>query len=222
MKRILALLLLLPSVALADCTTIEWPFATAGTLRFAAYSTDGATRVISCASVNGTATTGDITISETGTETVPGFTVTDDGRFCSIPITAAQVDGADGATLIDFDDTDTDTYMPFCIRLNYRMTLYSFIPDATGETTTNVRLPSTFSSTNDFYNNNWLIVVTAGTGVGQASCITDYIGATRDAVVALTTALDTTSRVNLIPQANCNVTASSVIPASGVFRVDTK
>jgi hypothetical protein len=50
-------------------------------------------------------------------------------------------------------------------------------------TATTIVLDASASATDDFYNDD-MIVITAGTGIGQARFITDYVGATKTATVA--------------------------------------
>jgi hypothetical protein len=66
--------------------------------------------------------------------------------------------------------------------------------------TTEIELDASASAVNDFYNNA-VVILTGGTGIGQARTITDYVGATKVATVspAWDTVPDATSVFMIIP-----------------------
>lgn len=66
---------------------------------------------------------------------------------------------------------------------------------------TSVVLPTQMSSSRDDVYNNAILYVTSGTGSGQYRTISDYTGSSRTLTLssALTTALDTTSNVAIVP-----------------------
>ena len=71
---------------------------------------------------------------------------------------------------------------------------------ATGQTSTNVRLAAGESSTNDIYKNDE-IVITGGTGAGESALVTAYDGTNKDCTVspALVITCDNTSTYEILP-----------------------
>jgi hypothetical protein len=71
---------------------------------------------------------------------------------------------------------------------------------ATGQTSTNIRLAVGESATEDIYKND-LIVITGGTGAGESALITAYAQATKDCTVspALVVTCDGTSTYEIVP-----------------------
>ena len=57
------------------------------------------------------------------------------------------------------------------------------------------------SPENDYYNNLY-IEIYSGTGAGEKSKITDYVGATRVCTVSFTATIDTTSVYGMVPEVN--------------------
>lgn len=76
---------------------------------------------------------------------------------------------------------------------------------ASGTSTTALVLPAGSSTipypnpTNDYYNNLY-VEIYSGTGAGQTSQISDYVGLTRTCTVSFTTAPDTSSIYGMLPQ----------------------
>jgi hypothetical protein len=71
---------------------------------------------------------------------------------------------------------------------------------ATGQTSTNIRIAAGESATNDIYKND-LIVITGGTGAGESALITAYDGTNKDCTVspALVITCDGTSVYEVVP-----------------------
>jgi hypothetical protein len=71
---------------------------------------------------------------------------------------------------------------------------------ATGQTSTNIRLAAGESSTNDIFKNDE-IVITGGTGQGESALITAYDGTNKDCTVspALVITCDGTSTYEIVP-----------------------
>jgi hypothetical protein len=124
---------------------------------------------------------------QTAGDVVAALTTIDD--FLDTEVAAILVDT--GATLDDFvDDLETRLTQALADKLAAHALAVLTLVVAAGSTTTAVVFGTvngaTASATNDFYNGR-VIVFTSGALAGQATSITDYVGATKTAtVVALT------------------------------------
>lgn len=119
------------------------------------------------------------------------------GVGASLAATTISIDATTKAALVDDVVNEVLGAARPAGSLGAQLTRPNGVATASGAST--VTLAATESATDDIYNGR-LIVILAGTGVGQKRRITDYVGATKIVTVDLawTDAPDTTSRYVII------------------------
>lgn len=191
MKRLLTLFALFCATPAFACDHLVRAYNTATTVDFCLFITDatvGAVKVESAVHASGDT----YIMKDEGNEanTTNGFV--DEGSCYSIALTATEMAAA--RVLLNIEDQSTKTWADKCVMIETYGNASAQFPNAdtssvlssgtaqSGSTSGSIVLASGASSVNNYYRYT-TVIITGGTGAGQARVIDGYNGSTKAAVV---------------------------------------